>query len=206
MTQGKIDTSALFKIGYGLYVVTCHDGIKDNGLILNSIIQLTSSPLQVGVVINKQNYSHDVILESGEMNVNCLSVEAPFKVFEAFGFKSGRDTDKFEGCSVKRSDNGLVVLPKVINGFISLKVKSYTDLQTHGMFVCEVTEAQVVSDVESMTYAYYHANVKPKPESDKKRGYVCTVCGYVYEGDELPDDYVCPVCYHGADAFEPFER
>ena len=206
MTDNRIDTSALFKIGYGMYVVTCHDGIKDNGLILNSVIQLTSSPLTVGVVINKQNYSHDVILESGELNVNCLTEEAPFRVFEIFGFQSGRDTDKFEGCSVNRSDNGLVVLPKVINAYISLKVISYTDLGTHGLFVCEVTESKCVSDAESMTYSYYHRNVKPKPECDKKHGYVCTVCGYVHESDELPDDFVCPVCYHGADAFQPFER
>ena len=206
MSENKINTEALFKIGYGMYVVTCHDGIKDNGLILNSVMQLTSSPITVGVVINKQNYSHDVILESGELNVNCLTEAAPFKVFEIFGFQSGRDTDKFEGYSVKRSDNGLVVLPDVINAFISLKVTGYTDLGTHGLFVCEVTESCTVSSAESMTYSYYHKNVKPKPEGEKKNGYVCTVCGYVHEGDELPDDFVCPVCYHGAEAFEPFKR
>ena len=203
--ENKIDTTALFKIGYGLYVVTSNDGKRDNGLIVNTVMQVTDSPVRVAVAINKKNYSHDVIKESGKMNVNCLSTEAPFKVFETFGFKSGRDTDKFEGCSPKYSQNGLVYLPHYINAYFSLAVESYVDLGSHGMFICSVTEAETVSNVESMTYSYYHANVKPKPkkpesQTDKKR-YVCTVCGFIHEG-ELPEDYECPLCNHGREAFE----
>jgi flavin reductase (DIM6/NTAB) family NADH-FMN oxidoreductase RutF len=146
-----------------------------------------------------------VIKASGKMNVNCLTTEAPFKVFEAFGFKSGRDTDKFEGCTPKRSENGLVYLPHYINAYFSLAVESYVDLGSHGMFICSVTEAETKSSSESMTYSYYHANVKPKPKKaeasgDKKR-YVCTVCGFIHEG-ELPEEYECPLCKHGREAFE----
>ncbi len=201
----KNDLSALFKIGYGLYVVTSNDGKKDNGLIVNTVSQLTNSPNRVAVCINKQNYSYHVIRQTGIMNVNCLSVEAPFAVFESFGFRSGRNTDKFEGQNALRSDNGLVFLPKYINAFMSLKVEQYVDLDTHGMFICSVTEARVISDKETMTYTYYQNNVKPKPETEGKKGYVCKVCGYVYEGDELPEDYICPLCKHGAVDFEPIK-
>jgi len=207
MSSVNKDPKALFNIGYGLYVVTCHDGIKDNGLILNSVMQLTSSPERIAVSINKLNYSHDVILESREMNVNCLTEEAPFKVFEDFGFKSGRDTDKFELCTPPRSDNGLVVLPKYINAYISLRVDNYMDMGTHGLFICSVTESKVVGSVRTMSYSYYHENVKPKPKAEEKaRGFVCQICGYIHEGDELPEDFVCPVCYHGAEDFEPLEK
>ncbi len=198
----KIDTSAMHKIGYGLYVVTVNDGVKDNGLIVNTVSQLTSTPLQVSVTVNKDNYSHDVIKEKGIMNVNCLTVAAPFSVFENFGFQSGRDTDKFQSVEFTRSENGLPVLKKYINSFMSLKVCQYVDLGTHGMFICEVTEAEVINSAESMTYAYYHKNVKPKPKA-KSLGYVCKICGYVYEGEPLPEDFVCPLCKHGAEFFEP---
>ncbi|MBR6793529.1 MAG: flavin reductase [Clostridia bacterium] len=193
--------SALFKIGYGLYVVTCREGEKDNGLIVNTVSQLTDNPVQVAVTVNKSNYSHGMIERTGKLNVNCLSVEAPFKVFEAFGFRSGRDVDKFADCNPNRSENGLVVLPRYINAWLSLEVERYVDLGTHGMFICRVTEEKVVADTESMTYAYYHASVKPRPQA-KKKGYVCTICGYVYEGEELPEDFVCPLCQHGAQFFE----
>ena len=202
-TADKHDMTALFNIGYGLYVVTSNDGKKDNGLIVNTVTQVTNSPNRVAVCINKQNYSHHVIKQTGVMNVNCLSVEAPFKVFETFGFQSGRNTDKFADCEPLRSDNGLVFLPKYINSFMSLKVESYIDLDTHGMFICSVTEARVISDKETMTYTYYQNNVKPKPETDGKKGWVCKICGYIYEGDELPEDFICPLCKHGAADFEP---
>ena len=201
-TANKNDLSALFKIGYGLYVVTSNYGKKDNGLIVNTVTQVTNSPNRVAVCINKQNYSHHIIEQTGKMNVNCLSVEAPFSVFESFGFRSGRNTDKFEGCEILRSDNGLVFLPKYINAFMSLKVENYVDLDTHGMFICSVTEARVISDKETMTYTYYQDNVKPKPETDGKKGWVCKICGYVYEGEELPEDFICPLCKHGAADFE----
>ena len=199
----KNDPTALFNIGYGLYVVTSNDGKKDNGLIVNTVTQVTNMPNRIAVTINKENYSHHVIKMSGKMNVNCLTVEAPFSVFETFGFVSGRNVDKFADCTPLRSDNGLVVLPRYINSFMSLKVEQYVDLDTHGMFICSVSEARVLSDKETMTYTYYHANVKPKPETDGKKGYVCKICGYVYEGDELPEDFICPLCKHGAQDFEP---
>ena len=201
-TANKSDMTALFKIGYGLYVVTCNDGKKDNGLIVNTVTQVTNTPNRIAVTINKENYSHHVIKQTGKMNINCLTVDAPFKVFEAFGFRSGRNVDKFADCTPLRSDNGLVFLPRYINAFMSLTVDQYVDLDTHGMFICSVTEARVISDAETMTYAYYHANVKPKPETEGKKGYVCKICGYVYEGDTLPEDFICPLCKHGAADFE----
>jgi flavin reductase (DIM6/NTAB) family NADH-FMN oxidoreductase RutF len=204
-TADKNDLTALFNIGYGLYVVTSNDGSKDNGLIVNTVSQVTNSPNRIAVCINKQNYSHHVIKQTGIMNVNCLSVDAPFSVFESFGFRSGRNADKFEGNEVLRSDNGLVFLPQYINSFMSLKVEQYVDLDTHGMFICSVTEARVMSEKETMTYTYYQNNVKPRPETEGKKGFVCKVCGYVYEGDELPEDFVCPLCKHGAADFEPIQ-
>ncbi len=204
-TANKNDLNALFNIGYGLYVVTCNDGKKDNGLIVNTVTQVTNTPNRIAVTINKENYSHHVIKQSGKMNINCLSQDAPFAVFEKFGFQSGRTVNKFEGCEPLRSDNGLVFLPRHINSFMSLKVEQYVDLDTHGMFICSVSEARVISDKETMTYTYYHENVKPKPQTDGKKGYVCKICGYVYEGDTLPEDYVCPLCKHGAVDFEPIE-
>ena len=204
-TANKNDLTALFNIGYGLYVVTSNDGKKDNGCIVNTVSQLTSQPNRVAVCINKQNYTHHVVKSSGIMNVNCLSIEAPFKVFENFGFQSGRNVDKFANCSPLRSDNGLVFLPHYINSFMSLKVEDYLDLGTHGMFICSVTEARVINRVETMTYTYYQKNVKPKPATEGKKGWVCKVCGYVYEGDELPEDFICPLCKHGAADFEPIQ-
>ncbi len=199
----KNDLSALFNIGYGLYVVTSNDGKKDNGLIVNTVTQLTNTPNRVAVAINKANYSHHVIKQTGVMNVNCLSTDAPFSVFEAFGFQSGRNVDKFAGCTPLRSDNGLVFLPRYINSFMSLKVEQYLDFDTHGLFICSITEARVISSVETMTYTYYQNHVKPKPETEGKKGFVCNVCGFIYEGDELPDDYICPLCKHGVADFEP---
>jgi len=199
----KNDMTALFRIGYGLYVVTSNDGKKDNGLIVNTVTQLTDTPNRVAVNINKANYSHHVIKQTGVLNVNCLSVEAPFSVFQQFGFQTGRSVDKFAGQTVRRSDNGLVFLDKYINAFMSLKVEQYVDLGTHGMFICSVTEARVMSDQDTMTYTYYQKYVKPKPQTEGKKGFVCKVCGYIYEGDELPEDYICPLCKHGAVDFEP---
>ncbi|MBO5416726.1 MAG: flavin reductase [Clostridia bacterium] len=201
-TANKNDLTALFNIGYGLYVVTSNDGKKDNGLIVNTVTQVTNTPNRIAVTINKENYSHHIIKQTGIMNINCLTTEAPFNVFEAFGFVSGRNVDKFANCEPLRSDNGLVFLPRYINSFMSLKVEQYVDLDTHGMFICSVTEARVLSDKETMTYTYYQNNVKPKPETEGKKGYVCKICGWVYEGDTLPEDIVCPLCKHGATDFE----
>lgn len=204
-TADKNDLTALFKIGYGLYVVTSNDGKKDNGLIVNTVSQVTNTPNRVAVTINKDNYSHHVIKQTGIMNLNCLSTDAPFSVFETFGFQSGRAADKFAQCKPLRSDNGLAFLPRYINSFMSLKVEQYVDLDTHGMFICTITEARVISNVDTMTYTYYQNYVKPKPQTEGKKGFVCVVCGYIYEGDELPEDFVCPLCKHGAADFEPIE-
>ena len=201
----KNDLTALFRIGYGPYVVTSNDGKKDNGLIVNTVTQLTDTPNRVAVNINKANYSHHIIKQTGILNVNCLSVDAPFSVFERFGFQSGRTVDKFEGITPVRSDNGLIILPKYINAAISLKVEQYVDLDTHGMFICSVTEARVMNDKETMTYTYYQNNVKPKPDTEGKKGFVCKICGYIYEGDVLPDDFICPLCKHGVADFEPIQ-
>ena len=202
-TANKNDLTALFNIGYGLYVVTTNDGTRDNGLIVNTVSQVTNTPNRIAVTINKQNYSFHTIQKTGVLNVNCLDVSAPFALFQRFGFQSGRTVDKFEGLEPLRSDNGLAFLPRYINSFMSLKVESYVDMDTHGMFICTVTEARVMSDAETMTYTYYQKNVKPKPETEGKHGFVCKVCGWIYEGDELPDDLVCPLCKHGAADFEP---
>ena len=202
-TANKNDLTALFNIGYGLYVVTSNDGKKDNGLIVNTVSQVTNTPNRIAVTINKENYSHHVIKQTGIMNVNCLSEDAPFEIFQRFGFQSGRTVDKFADWQPMRADNGLAFLPKYINSFLSLKVEQYLDLDTHGMFICSVTEARVMSSVETMTYTYYQNHVKPQPETEGKKGFVCKVCGWIYEGETLPEDIVCPLCKHGAADFEP---
>jgi len=198
----KNDMTALYRIGYGLYVVTSNDGKRDNGLIVNTVAQVSDNPNRISVTINKANYSHHVIKQTGVLNVNCLSVDAPFRVFEHFGFQSGRNVDKFAGINTTKSDNGLVILSEYINAVMSLKVEDYVDLGSHGMFICSITEARVISDRETMTYTYYQNNVKPKPQTEGKKGWVCKICGYIYEGDDLPEDFICPLCKHGAADFE----
>ena len=198
----KQDLTALFNIGYGLYVVTSRDEGRDNGLIVNTVTQVTNTPNRVAVTINKDNYSHHIIRKTGILNVNCLDVTAPFSVFENFGFRSGRTADKLEGIEELRSSNGLRFLPRHINSFMSLQVESYVDLGTHGMFICSVTEARICGNRSTMTYSFYLDHVKPKPETEGKQGFVCKVCGWVYEGDELPEDILCPICKHGAADFE----
>ena len=203
ITEDKVDPAALFKIGYGLYVVTCNDGDKNNGLIVNTVTQISDNPNRVAVNINKANYSCEVIRKSGVMNVSTLNETAPFKVFEHFGFQSGRNVDKFEKEVFghwETSSNGLPYMSKYANAYISLKVFDTVDLGTHWMFLCDVTESQVLNGVDTMTYTYYQNNVKPKPVEDVK-GWVCNICGYVHEEDELPDDFICPLCKHGVADF-----
>lgn len=197
----SIDTSALYNIGYGLYVITSRAKDRDNGFIANAVMQLTSNPVRVAVAINKNNYSHEIIRESGKMNVCPISEDAPFSLFTEYGFKSGRHTDKFAGYEPRRSANGLAVIEWYSNSYMSLSVESYTDLGTHGLFVCSLDEAERISALPTMSYAYYHKEVKPKPKTEKK-GYVCKICGHIYEGDTLPEDYICPICKHGAADFE----
>lgn len=198
----KNDMAAMFKIGYGLYVVTCNDGVRDNGLIVNAVAQVSDMPERISVCINKKNYSHEIIYRTGKLNVNILSTEASFSIFTRFGFQSGRMADKFAGIEVNRTDNGLPFLKEGINAVISLETEQYIDLESHGMFLCKVVERRVISDQETVTYNYYQTNIKPKPQPIEREGWVCKVCGYVYEGEELPDGYVCPLCKHGASDFE----
>ena len=201
--EDHMDPSALFNIGYGLYVVTSREGNQDNGLIVNTVTQLTDTPKRVAVTINKLNHSCNTILKTGKLNISTLTQEAPFKLFQHFGFQSGRTVDKFADFKhAQRSANGLLFLDKYANSYISCQVVQTIDLQTHMMFICDVKQCVTLSKVPTMTYTYYQENVKPRPETDKK-GYVCKICGWVYEGQELPDDIVCPLCKHGASDFEP---
>ena len=210
MENKKTDPSALYQIGYGLYVVTTRDGEKDNGCIINTVMQITGNPLLVAVGINKQNYTCDIVSKTGKLNVNCLTQDTPFEVFRNFGYQSGRNADKFESVKYRRSDNGLIVLSEHVGAFLSLTVEQSMNLGSHMLFLCSVSESEVIAKTENMTYAYYQSHVKPKPQAQpqeqKKKGYVCKICGYVYEGDTLPDDFVCPICKHGAEDFEPLEK
>lgn len=197
-----IENNSMFKISYGLFVVTAQQGGKDNGCIINTVQQVTQEPLKITIAVNKNNYTHDMIKETGVFNISVLTENVPFEVFENFGFKSGRDCNKLEGVDyIAKTENGLVYLTKYSNSVISGKVISMTDCGTHTLFVAEVTEAKVLSDEPSVTYQYYFDHIKPKPQA-KKKGYVCKICGYVYEGEELPEDFVCPWCKHGAVDFE----
>ena len=201
--NGSVDQTTLFKLGYGLYAVTCREGDKDNAAIVNTVMQVTQVPLRVAVSISKESYTCQVVERTGIMNVNVLSVDTPFSVFEKYGFQSGRDVDKFAEGAPERSSNGLAVISEFSNAFLSLKVERTVDLESHIMFICSITEASLLSESDSMTYDYYHKNVKPKPQPAAKKGYVCKICNYVYEGEELPEDFVCPICKHGAADFEP---
>lgn len=201
--MAKNENAALFKIGYGLYVLTTNDGERDNGCIVNSVMQITNTPNKVAVAINKQNYSHDTVIKTNKLNINCIAESAPFSLFQNFGFRSGRDADKFEDVAFERSNNGLAVLKDNVNAYMSLWVESAVDLDTHTLFICFVTQMDELSEERTMTYTYYQDNVKPKPQPQKKKGYVCKICGYVHEGDELPEDFICPICKHPASDFEP---
>lgn len=202
----QLDSRAMQKLSYGLFVLSARNKDKDNACIINTVTQVTSNPNRITIAVNKANFTCDMIKESGSFNVSILSTDAPFELFRHFGFQSGRDTDKFQGWSfAQRSDNGVLYLTACANAFLSAKVVSMQELETHIVFLAEVTQAAVLSGEESMTYAYYHANVKPRPKKQEqpKKGFVCKICGYVYEGESLPPDFVCPLCKHGAEDFEP---
>ncbi len=198
-----IEKTAAFKLSYGLFVLTARYGEKDNGCIINTVQQVTDTPFKISVTVNKNNYTHDMIKKTGVFNVSVLTQSVPFSVFQHYGFKSGRDTDKITGDSMPRSENGVVYLSSFSNALISGRVVDEVDCGTHTLFIAEVTEAKTLSDKSSVTYQYYFDHIKPKPQPEKKKGYVCQICGYVYEGDKLPEDFICPVCKHGADAFKP---
>ncbi len=201
--EKKIEPNAMFKLSYGLFVLTA-GGEKDNGCIINTVTQITDSPKRISIAVNKANYTHDLILKSGTFNVSILDTNADFALFTRFGFQSGREANKFEGLeSVARSENGLMYLTEMSNAFLSGKVIQALDYGTHTVFIADVTEAKVLESAPSMTYAYYFEHVKPKPNNlTTPHGWVCKICGYIYEGDELPADYICPLCKHGAEDFE----
>lgn len=201
--MADIDPKALFHLSYGLYVLTAGENGKDNGCIINTAAQLTAQPQRITLFVNKQNYTNEMIQRTGLFNVSMLDQSAPFSLFEHFGFQSGRDTDKFAGRGDPRADNGLRYLGEHCNGVLSGKVTDALDYGTHTLFVADLTQAFTLNDEPSMTYAYYFANVKPKPQPKPKRGFVCKICGYFYEGETLPPDFVCPLCKHGAQDFEP---
>ena len=200
----KLDPTALFNLSYGLYVLTAHDGQRHCGCIVNSIMQLTDTPLRVAVSVNKLNHTASAIEKDSQLNISVLDETASMDVFRRFGFQSSRDVDKFAGSEEPLSENGLKYLPDVSNALISAKVEQVIDCGTHMLFIAEVTQAEKLPGTASMTYSYYHANVKPKKKQETpKRGYVCRICGYFHEGEELPDDFVCPLCKHGKEDFEP---
>lgn len=198
-----MDNSAMFKLTYGLFVLTAREGEKDNGCIINTAVQVTTEPNRITIAVNKQNYTHDMIMRTGVFNVSMLSEQAKFDTFKHWGFQSGAKVNKLEGLTCPRAENGVVYVAEETNAYLSAKVVSATDLGTHTLFLADVTDGKVLGDAESITYSYYQRNVKPAPKPEKKKGFVCTVCGYVYEGDTLPEDFICPWCKHPASDFRP---
>lgn len=199
-----MNQKAMYKLGYGLYVLTAHTDM-DNGCIINTAIQVTTTPNRISVTVNKNNKTHDMIMESGKFNISILSEKADFQLFQHFGFQTGKEVNKFEGYeNAKRSENGIYYITEGTNGYISGQVVNQVDLGTHTMFIADVTEGEVLNEESSATYAYYQEHIKPKPEAkeEKKSGYRCVICGYIYEGEELPEDFECPICKHGASDFE----
>ncbi len=200
-----IEKEAMFKLTYGLFVITTTDGEKQNGCIVNTVSMLTDEPKRIVVYVNKANYTEELLRKTGVFNVSVLTESTPFDTFKQFGFQSGRTVDKFAGAAYPKAENGLYYLPKHTNAVLSAKVLDSFDYGTHTLFVAEVTEAKTLSDERSATYEYYQSNIKPKPQAqvqkDEKEKWVCKVCGYVHEG-ELPDDFICPWCKHPASDFE----
>lgn len=198
-----MDTNALFKIGYGLYVLTASENGKDNGCIINTVMQVTSDPCQIEIAVNKANYTTEMIQRTKKFNVSILTEDSKFDVFKKFGYQSGRSTDKFADYSdVKRSDNGVLYITKDTNAYMSAYVKQEVDLGTHILFIAQLVDAQILSDKPTVSYDYYQRNIKPKPETTSKKGWRCKICGFIYENEILPADYICPICKHGAVDFE----
>ena len=199
-----MDLSAMFNIGYGLYVASTEFEGKDNACIVNTVMQLTSSePCKIGVAINKNNFTCELLQKSKRLNISILTEKAPFDVYKQFGFQSGRSVDKFDGIEgVKRAENGVLYLEKDVNSVLSVLVTEEIDLGSHILFIGNLTDTKVLSKDPSVTYAYYHKNVKPKPQKTEKHGWRCKICGYIYEGEELPPDFICPWCKHGSADFE----
>lgn len=199
-----MNTKAMYNLTYGLFILTAKDGGKDNGCVVNTVTQVTSEPNRIAVAVNKSNFTHDMIMKTKTFNVSVLAENSKFETYKHWGFQSGRDTDKAESISFKRSANGLIYLAEETNAFISASVVSTVDLGTHTLFIADVTDCEILSDVPSVTYGFYQKNIKPKPAAqEKKKGFICTICGYIYEGETLPDDFICPTCKHPASDFVP---
>ena len=201
-----MDMKAMFKLSYGLFVLTAKDGERDNGCIVNTVTQVTSDPNRITVAVNKQNLTHDMIARTGLLNISILTEKSVQDTFKHWGYQSGKNVDKMEGISFKRSANGLIYLTEQVNAFLSAKVISQTDLGTHTLFLADVTDGEVLSEDESVTYSFYQKHIKPAPAPRAaKKGFICTVCGYIYEGDVLPPDFICPICKHPASDFVPLK-
>ena len=198
-----MNQAAMFQLSYGLFVLSAKNGEKDNGCIVNTVQQVTTTPNRISIAVNKDNFTHDMIRDTGSFNVSILSEEVTFDIFKHFGFQSGRDVDKLKDFSdYERSSNGIFYLNKYANAFLSASVAEAVDLGTHTMFIADVTDGEVLSKVHSVTYANYHKHIKPQPQETKKTGWRCKICGYIYEGEELPADFICPICKHSASDFE----
>lgn len=198
----EMDGKAMYKLGYGLYVLTAK-GERDNGCIVNTVMQITTSPNRIIATVNKMNMTHDIIKETKEFNVSMLTTGVSFELFQRFGFQSGRDVDKFADYDgMKRAENGIYYITETTNAYISAKVAEMIDCGSHTMFIADVVDGAVLGTEDSVTYDYYQKHIKPKPQEVKKSGYRCRICGYIYEGEELPADFICPICKHGAEDFE----
>lgn len=203
-----MNPTAMFKLSYGLFVLTAHEGEKDNGCIINTATQVTSQPNRIAIAVNKDNYTHDMVKNTSKFTVSIISQSATFDLFKHFGFQSGRDVNKFENYTdCKKASNGTMIITSGTNAYISAEVISTTDLGTHTLFIADVTDADVLSDTPSATYEYYHQSIKPKPQpvgktEEGKTIWRCTICGYEYVGEELPEDFICPLCKHPASDFE----
>jgi len=198
-----MDNKAMYKLTYGLFVLTAKDEDKDNGCIINTAMQVTTTPNRIIITVNKQNLTHDMVKKTEKFNLSVLTEGTGFDTFKNFGYQSGRDVDKMKAIAIARSENGLVYLPDAANAYISAKVVGSMDMGTHTMFIADVTDMEVLKEESSVTYDFYQANIKPKPEkTEKKKGYICKICGYIYEGEPLPEDFICPICKHGAEDFE----
>lgn len=199
-----MNNNAMYNLSYGLFILTARQDDKDNGCIVNTVMQVTSQPNRIAVAVNKNNLTHEMIMNTAKFNVSVLTENSKFDTYKRWGFRSGRDTDKAEEISFSRSKNDVIYIAEETNAYISAKVVSATDLGTHTLFIADVTDCEVLSDEESVTYSFYQKNIKVKPDAaQKKKGFICTVCGYIYEGDSLPEDFICPLCKHPASDFQP---
>ena len=198
-----MDTNAITKIGYGLYILTSREGEKDNGCIINTVIQVTSTPLQIAICVNKNNYTCEMIQRTRKFNISVLAEGAEFDVFKRFGYQCGRNINKFENFyDIKRSPNEVLYITKNTNAYFSAFVQQEIDLGTHIMFIAQLVAAEILSDKPTVTYDFYQKNIKPQPQSTEKKGWRCKICGFIYENEVLPAEYICPICKHGAIDFE----